>query len=110
MIVTTNLSLPTGIFVDQCDTIYVAAFAQYFIIKFTKNNSTGIIVTGIPGEPGSDMNHLWFPHDVILDPYGNLYIADSSNRRIQRLSAKDGLMETIVDDGGSASEHLDSSF
>ncbi|CAF0843378.1 unnamed protein product, partial [Didymodactylos carnosus] len=56
------------------------------------------------------MNHLWFPHDVILDPYGNLYIADSSNRRIQRLGAKDGLMETIVEDGGNASEHLDSPF
>ncbi|CAF4195813.1 unnamed protein product [Adineta steineri] len=41
------------------------------------------IYAGIPGRPGNSAAQLNGPQGVILDKYGNLYIADCTNNRIQ---------------------------
>ncbi|CAF0873374.1 unnamed protein product [Didymodactylos carnosus] len=37
------------------------------------------------------MSHLNVPHDVAVDLYGNLYVADMGNHRIQCIIMKDGV-------------------
>ena len=46
---------------------------------------------------------LNYPHDVVLDSYGNLYIADVGNNRIRKVTISTGLITTIVGTGTSSS-------
>ena len=41
------------------------------------------------------------PKSVAVDPSGNLYIADTDNNRIRRVSAADGTITTIAGTGDS---------
>ncbi|CAF1114269.1 unnamed protein product [Didymodactylos carnosus] len=99
---TTDLGMVTGIVLDQCDNVYVADYNKHQILKFNNNSYVGLTVAGITGKMGTNSSyHLNRPQDVTLDQYGNLYIADTSNRRIQRVIVQDGsgttMMETIVE-------------
>ncbi|CAF1115514.1 unnamed protein product [Didymodactylos carnosus] len=109
-VIAKDISSSAGMFVDQCDTVYVADSGRHSIEKFMKNSSRGITVAGIKYVRGSASNQLSGPNDVTSDQYGNLYIADTGNHRIQRVSAKDGRMKTIVGitgEKGTDAKHLD---
>jgi hypothetical protein len=41
---------------------------------------------------------LYWPHDVAVDPTGDLYIADANNNRIRRVT-RDGIISTVVGTG-----------
>ena len=41
------------------------------------------VYAGIPGRPGNTPAQLQSPQGITLDTYGNLYIVDSGNHRIQ---------------------------
>jgi sugar lactone lactonase YvrE len=41
---------------------------------------------------------LYWPHDVAVDPTGDIYIADSHNNRIRRVT-RDGIIRTVVGTG-----------
>ena len=43
---------------------------------------------------------LFQPHGLAFDPAGNLYIADTGNNRIRKVSVKDGIINTIAGQGG----------
>ena len=87
-----ELGLPFGIDVDKQGNIYVADQVNNVIRKI---NTSGIISTvvgtgtqGYSGD-GSDASlaELNLPRDVKVDTAGNLYIADSNNSRIRKVSA-----------------------
>ncbi len=44
---------------------------------------TKSIYAGIPGRPGNSAAQLFSPEGITLDKYGNLYITDCQNHRIQ---------------------------
>jgi streptogramin lyase len=98
-VVASNLRRPRGIFVDECDAVYVADDLDHCIYKFIKGNTTGVVVAGVKGIssfwPYTQTVNLNSPSYVTVDQYGNMYLLDSSDARIQRVSKKDGQMTTI---------------
>src|SRR5262249_29641087 len=59
------------------------------------------------GDTGSAVNAVFFdPRGVSVDNSGNLYIADTNNQRVRKVSATDGTINTIAGRGvtGSAND------
>ena len=79
------MNSPLGLYLDEPNQIlYISneeshSITQWFIGDYMDRN----IYAGIPGRPGNSSAQLFFPQGVILDQYGNLYVADCSNHRIQ---------------------------
>ena len=71
------------------------------------NKMTGIIATGAgtgTGEFNGDFKlatsaSLYYPSDIAVDASGNLYIADTFNYRIRKISKSTGIITTIVGTG-----------
>ena len=66
------------------------------------------IYAGIPGRPGSSAAQLNNPQGLTLDKYGNLYITDCDNNRIQMFCPYAVYGITIAGTGkiGNASNEL----
>ncbi|QMW00872.1 NHL repeat-containing protein [Spirosoma foliorum] len=103
--VATRASLynPTGVAVDAAGNIYIADQGNCRIRKIDAN---GIITTiagnnsrGFSGDGGvATAASLNNPTSVIVDEYGNIYITDSVNQRVRRVST-DGIITTVVGNG-----------
>jgi len=67
---------------------------------------TTIAGNGSPGYNGDDPTQtaltasIWFPVGLALDPAGNLYVADSSNHRVRRITPE-GVITTVAGDGSN---------
>ncbi|CAF3014835.1 unnamed protein product [Rotaria sp. Silwood2] len=79
----TELYCPRGIVVDQLETVYVADELNNRIMRWPKGAKQGSIIIGGNGK-GSNSNQLNYPIGLSLDLYGNLYVVDSDNARVQR--------------------------
>jgi len=114
--VDTNLSLVYGIATDNEDTLYVLSRGHSKIFRVGKDGIARRIVgtgeNGFSGDGGPGVEaRISNPCHLVADPTGTLYIADSGNRRIRRVTA-DGIITTIAGtgeegysgDGGSALE------
>ena len=85
------LNSPRGVAPDGAGNLYIADSSNN---RIRKVDAAGVISTvagdGTPGYGGDGgpaaTAQLDFPQDVALDEAGNLYIADSSNDRIRRLT------------------------
>jgi sugar lactone lactonase YvrE len=96
---------PEGVAVDGDGNIYIADSSNYAIRKVTA--STGIISTvagnktsGYSGDDGPATSaELGFPAGIALDSSGNIYIADTSNFMIRKVTASTGIITTVVGDG-----------
>jgi sugar lactone lactonase YvrE len=98
-----QLSFPNGITLDKNGNLFIADSWNNRIRKISSN---GIISTiagngtaGFGGDGGpATAAQLWYPLGVAVDPAGNLFIADSHNNRIRRVSP-DGTMTTVAGNG-----------
>jgi sugar lactone lactonase YvrE len=61
------------------------------------------IYAGIPGRYGNSSAQLFAPEGITLDKYGNLYIADCQNNRIQMFCPNAVFGITIAGEGGHGS-------
>jgi sugar lactone lactonase YvrE len=103
---------PQGVAVDTTGNIFIADTYDHRIRKVTPD---GIITTiagnsptgaypgdaqgGFSGDGGPAIDaQLSFPVDVAVDGAGNVYIADSGNNRIRKVSP-DGIIRTIAGNG-----------
>jgi sugar lactone lactonase YvrE len=94
-----SFNAPTGIAVDAAGNIYVADYGNNEIRKITPD---GIVTTiagnGNQGSINGPGNLATFngPTSVTVDVQGNVYVADSNNDQIRKISAADGTVSTLA--------------
>ena len=113
-----HLRAPRGVAVDGAGNLYIADSPNHRILKVDSTGTiTTIAGTGVPGFSGDGgpavEAHLAYPGGVAVDGAGNLYIADTANRRIRKVDST-GTITTItgtgaddysiIEDGGPAVE------
>jgi trimeric autotransporter adhesin len=97
---------PTGVSVDAAGNVYVADGFNNVIRKI---NTSGIITTvagnlttGYSGDGGpATAAQLEDPNDVLVDSSGNLFISDSHNNVIRKVTAS-GIISTFAGNGYNA--------
>ncbi len=105
------IKYPAGINLDSAGNVYFGAEAYHVIRKVTV--STGVIstVAGTGSTSGAyngdniqaTVATLYYPTDVVLDSYGNLYISDRNNYRIRKVTVSTGVITTVVGTGTGSS-------
>jgi sugar lactone lactonase YvrE len=99
---TAQLNIPVGVAVDTRGNIYIADYNNH---RVRKVNASGIISTlagdgncGFTGDGGLGTSaELCFPEGVAVTTTGTLYIADTGNIRIRKLTA--GIISTYAGSG-----------
>ena len=98
-----QLNSPTGVSVDISGNVYIADYVNHKIRMVT---SRGIITTfagtGAPGISGDGETAtsatLYYPNGVSVDVSGNVYIADTANNKIRKVTST-GIITTIAGAG-----------
>ena len=96
---------PPGVAVDGSGNVYVADYNISIIRKIT----AGGVVTTLAGSAGvkgsadgtGNAARFFFPSGVAVDGSGNVYIADSSNNTIRKITAA-GVVTTLAGSAGKA--------
>ena len=102
-----SLFSPSSVTIDQTGNLYVADSYNHRIRKITA--ATGIISTvagndtyGFTGDGGAATSaSLYIPMGVAVDNAGNLYVADSSNGRIRKITMATGVITTVAGNNSS---------
>ena len=101
-----RLVYPSGVAIDSADNLYIADYGSNCIRKITA--STGIITTvagkfatyGHSGDGGAATSAtFWWPIGIAIDSSDNLYIADSGNNCIRKITASTGIITTVAGNG-----------
>ncbi|WP_179638913.1 NHL domain-containing protein [Tunturibacter empetritectus] len=100
-----QLNLPTALAIDASGNLYLADTANHRIRRI--DASTGLITTiagtGTQGYSGDGAAVLSAaidsPTGIAIDPSGNLYLADTHNHRIRKITSSTGLITTIAGTG-----------
>jgi len=104
-----TLKSPKGVAVDAAGNVYIADTNNSRVLKVTPSGSitktttvAGTSVIGSSGDGGPATSaQLNYPYGVAVDAAGNLYIADTNNQRIRRVSAATGTITTVAGTGRS---------
>lgn len=101
---------PYSVDVAEDGTIYVVDTWNYRIRSFSPDGEAQAIwgsplTVGI-NAPQEPVDGFWGPRDVALDPAGNVYVADTGNKRI-RVYSPQGQWLRDIGAGGSAAGQLD---
>ncbi len=97
------LSTPGTVAVDASGNVYIADYANSVVRKVAASSGLINVVAGITGRLGHSGDgglataaNLYYPAGLALDASGNLYIADTYNYAIRRVSATDGKISTVA--------------
>jgi uncharacterized protein (TIGR03437 family) len=97
----TLLATPTAVAVDQSLTIYVAGCPSITVQSYTSAGVWSNFAGAVPGYSGDGgiaiaAGLMNAPHDLAVDPAGDVFIADGM--RVRKVYA-DGLIATVAGDG-----------
>ncbi|WP_415328904.1 T9SS type A sorting domain-containing protein [Chryseobacterium sp. MMS23-Vi53] len=108
----TSLGDPIDVFMDSTGNLYVTEFHR--IRKFTV--STGLVTTvagsgamGFTGDGSPATNtgvRMYAPNGVAVDSQGNIYICDTLNNRIRKVTKSTGIISTIAGNGAGITTPL----
>src|SRR5213593_4687735 len=98
-----QLAEPAGVAVDAAGNLFIADTNNERVRKVTPD---GIITTvagngtqGFSGDGGAAVDaQLAYPNSVAVDGAGNLFIADTNNQRVRRVTP-DGIISTVAGNG-----------
>ena len=95
---TQNISF--GVFVDINSTLYFSIRDKHKVLSKSLQSSSNIL-TLVAGTscPGNTADALRTPHGIFVDTNFDLYVADSSNNRIQRFQFGQKQATTVVGNG-----------
>jgi uncharacterized protein (TIGR03437 family) len=98
-----GLNGPTGVAVDAAGNLYIADAVNNRIRKVTPSGTITTVAgngqEGYAGDGGpATAASLWLPEGVAVDAAGNLYIADSNNSRIRKVTPA-GTITTVAGNG-----------
>jgi uncharacterized protein (TIGR03437 family) len=96
-----------GVAVDSAGNVYASDFADHIVVKISPLGVLTIVAgngtRGFSGDGGPAASGIMNgPTGLTVDPGGNLYIADSGNGRVRRVSPN-GIIATVVGTGLSKS-------
>ncbi len=99
-----RLSNPRGVAVDSSGNLYLADTGYSVIEKVSPSGVLSIVAgTGTPGAPTPGLatsSKLNVPNGVAVDPSGNLYIADSGNSLVEKVTQA-GVLSIVAGTGTS---------
>ncbi len=97
-----QLTSPNSVAVDAAGAIYIADAGNHRIRKIVRGTISTIAGTGVAGFNGdggqATAAQLSTPYGVEVDSIGNVYIADTNNNRIRRVSPA-GVITTVAGTG-----------
>jgi uncharacterized protein (TIGR03437 family) len=98
-----QLNVPAGIAVDSGGNVYVADYQNQRVRKISGGGTIATVagsgVAGFSGDGGpATQANLNGPVSVAVDSSGNLWIADSGNNRVRKVSSQ-GTIATVVGNG-----------
>jgi len=101
----TNLSNAYGIATDPDDNLYVLSRGHSKIFKVgvdgIARHIAGTGVSGFSGDGGPALKAQFnFPNHLVADGTGNLFIADTANHRVRKISTQ-GVITTVAGTGKS---------
>jgi hypothetical protein len=100
-----RLSSPEGVTVDGSGNLYVADTDNHTIRKITPagvvTTLAGLAGTSGGGDGGGSVARFQYPSDLAMDSAGNLYVADTDNHTIRKITPA-GLVGTVAGLAGTS--------
>ncbi|HMH20175.1 MAG TPA: hypothetical protein VK563_00295 [Puia sp.] len=96
-----TFNVPAGVAIDAAGNVYVADKSNHLIRMITTSGVTSLFAgNGAPGfnDGASAAAQFFYPAGVAVDTSGNVYVADSGNQRIRKITTS-GQVSTLAGSG-----------